>query len=175
MRLLAVTLAAAAAITPKGLLHALVTTPWPASALPPHVTVHQAGAVSPSVQGLRFHAVGEIAFVFKGPDPVDEVLFEVFPSKADALGDLTHPRLQPGDKLRGAVPGIPHSAIITGTVVESGRTVGVTLVGAVRNNVIVQAIASSTTTKTEGHTAEAMALLKAALAHLAQLTAGVTS
>ncbi|MHB8469499.1 MAG: hypothetical protein ACYDCH_07085 [Gaiellaceae bacterium] len=169
MRVLLATLAVAAAPAPARLLKEIAAAAWPASGLPAHVTIAQAGAVPVSAQGRRHHAAGEIAFVLKGPDPSDEILFEVFPTAADASGDIRHPHLNGGDRKRGAAAGIAHSLLITSSVAQSGKAVGVTIGAAVRGNVIVQAISTSRTRPKEGDTAEVVALLAAGIAHLGKL------
>jgi hypothetical protein len=169
MRLALAVLTAAAAPTPAKLLQQIATEPWPKADLPAHVTIGRVGAVPVSAQGRKYHAIGEILFILKGPNPNDELVFEVFPSARDANGDIQHPHLNPNDRKHGQALGVPNSLLVTTSGMQNGKRIGITIVAAVRGNVIVQAVTSSTTKAKQGDTAEAIALMKAALAHLKKL------
>ncbi len=170
MRLALAALAVAAGPTPAQLLHRIAVSPWPTAQLPAGVTISQAGALPLSAQGKKWHAVGEVGFILKGPDAFDEIVYEVFPNAADARGDLTHPHLNPGDRKGGSVAGVPNSLTITTTATQNGKKTGVTVLAAARGNVIVQAITTSGTSTAEGDTALATKLLKAGIAHLSKLS-----
>ena len=109
-----------------------------------------------------------------GPDVADVVIYYVFPTAADAHGDLTHPDLSSGDShIVGKVPGISGpSMLLDGSITgknSAGKTVrnGVTGTAAQSGTVIVAAATVSVATTTSGNLGSAVALLKSALAHLA--------
>jgi hypothetical protein len=169
MRLAIAVLAVAAAPTPAQLLQKIAVSPWPVADLPAHVTIKQIGSIPISTQGKKYHAAGEIGFILKGPDPNDEIVFEVFPTAADAVGDIRHPHLNAGDVTHGRVPGVPDSLRLTTSATQNGAKVGISIAAAVHGNVIVQAVTTSKTSAKHGNDAMVRALLKAGLAHLKKL------
>jgi hypothetical protein len=167
---------AAAALSPTRLYQALLTKPYPDSQLPSGDTSAKVGLATASKSGLRYHVVGEVTVAVDGPDPDDGVGFDVFPNKSDALGDLNHPTLSGQEKLHiipGGVPGYPKlpGHMWTGSITGKnalGKTItdGVTLVGVVRNDVLIDAFTDSADNTDSGNIPAALALIRSGLKHL---------
>jgi hypothetical protein len=107
-----------------------------------------------------------------GPDAVDGIIFEVFPTAADARGDLAHPALKGDEHLIGRVPGysLPgdmFAGSVSGHDV-SGKPVrnGITYVSVAQGNVLVAGASVSADNTEGGNVPAALALLRAALKHL---------
>jgi hypothetical protein len=153
-------LVAVAGLTPQALLTKLLTTPIKASELPagmfkakPKLARQPLGP-----NGIKYHAVGEVAVLLKGPDTEDAFAWEAFKTHANAIADLDHPALSTSLKITDTVPGYKDSLLLRGTL--SGQTLydAVTVDG----TVLIQAV----TVSAKGNKAGAIALLRAAVKHL---------
>jgi hypothetical protein len=155
-----VSLLAAAVIapTPKALLAGLLQAPIASSELPLGFSRPRAARQPLQANGITYHAVGQVAVALRGPDREDAFAYEVFKTRRDALADLHHPDLRHGVRLVGSVPGIENAILLRAS---SGGAVIADAVTVV-DNVLVQAVTSSA----RGNPAGAIALLKAAIAHL---------
>jgi hypothetical protein len=172
---LAVCVAAAgatAAPSPHKLYTRLLTTPFPDSQLPQGFTSARVGSIRPNSQALKYHVVGEVAVMVTGPDAADGIIFEVFPTPADARDDLAHPALKGDEHLLGRVPGysLPGDMIagsISGNT-ASGKPVtsGITYVSVAQGNVLVNGASVSADNTDSGNAPAALALLRSALKHL---------
>jgi hypothetical protein len=159
----------------KALYLKLLQTSYTKTELPTGFSSATVSKSAPSANSTKYHAVGLVGVQYNGgPDVAGIVIYYVFPTAADAHGDLTHPARNRGDsKILGKVPGISEpSLLLTGSITgknNAGRTVtnGVTGAAAQAGTVIVAAASVSATKTTSGDLASAVALLKSALAHLA--------
>ena len=165
---------AAAAAT--GLYTRLLNTPYAKSELPTGFSSATVSKTPPSKNSTKYHAAGLVGVQYNGgPDAADIVIYYVFPTAADAHGDLTHPQRSAGSHIAGTVPGIVEpSILLTGSITgknSAGKTVtnGVTGAAAQSGTVIVAAASVSDTKTTSGNLTSVIALLKSALAHLAAL------
>jgi len=150
--------AAVAGLTPQALVTRLLKTPVRASELPHGFTHAQVEKQAASANGRKYHAVGLVDALLKGPDVEDAVAWVVFPDHKHALEDLDNPAVGNGVKVIDVVPGIKASLVLTSTL--NGATI--TDAAAVVGNVLVQGVVGSTTVRTP----TAIILLKAAIAHL---------
>ena len=159
----------------KALYTKLLNTPYAKSELPAGFTSATISKTAPSKNSTKYHAAGLIGVqYFGGPDAADVVIYYVFPTAADAHGDLTHPDLSSGESHpAGKVPGISEpSLLLNGSITgknSAGKTVtnGVTGAAAQSGTVIVAAATVSAAKTTSGNLPSTVALLKSALAHLA--------
>jgi len=154
-----------AALTPQALLTKLLTTPIKASEWPKGYTKLKIGRQPLSANGIKYHAVGQVAVLLKGPDVEDAVTWEAFKTQANAIGDLDHPDLSTGVKIIDTVPGYKESLLVTGTLAGNKVYDAVTVV----DNVLVQGV----TVSKRGNKAGAIALLRAAVKHLQSVTGSV--
>jgi hypothetical protein len=166
------TAGATAAPSPQKLYTRLLTTPFPDSQLPQGFTSAKVGYVRPNSQALKYHIVGEVAVMVTGPDAVDGIIFEIFPTAADARSDLANPALKGDEHLIGRVPGyaLPGD-MIAGSVSgnnASGKPVtnGITYVSVAQANVLVAGVSVSADNTESGNVPAALALLRSALKHL---------
>ena len=159
----------------KALYTKLLRTPYAKSELPAGFTSATISRTATSKNSTKYHATGLVGVqYFGGPDVADVVIYYVFPTAADAHGDLTHPNTSSGDSHpAGKVPGISEpSLLVNGSITgknSAGKTVtnGVTGAAAQSGTAIVAAATVSDAKTTSGNLPEAVALLKSALAHLA--------
>lgn len=84
--------AALASPSPQRLYTKLVTTAYPDSQLSSGFFSAKVSIGSPSDNAKKYHVVGEIDVAVDGPDPDDGIIYEVFPTAADARGLLAHPK-----------------------------------------------------------------------------------
>jgi len=149
---------ALAGLTPQALLTKLLKTPIKAAELPAGFSQPKIGRQALSSNGIKYHAVGQVAVLVHGPDVEDAFTWEAFKTHADAIADLDHPNLSTGVKIIDTVPGYRESLLLTGTL--SGKKVydAVTVV----DNVLVQGV----TVSARGNKTGAIALLRAAVKHL---------
>jgi hypothetical protein len=150
--------AALAGSTPQALLTTLVKTPIVASELPAGFSHPRIARQPLGANGRKYHAIGLVAVSVKGPDAEDAFAFEVFRNHADAIADLDHPALTNGVKVVDTVPGFRESLVLTGTLSGLHLDDAATVVG----NVLIQSVTGSK----RGNRAGAIALLRAAVAHL---------
>ena len=150
--------AAAAGLAPQALVARLLTTPIRASELPHGFAHPQVEKQAVSANGRKYHAVGLVDALLKGPDTEDAVAWVVFPGHRDALADLDNPAVGSGVKVIDVVPGIKASLVLTSTL--NGTTI--TDAAAVVGNVLVQGVVGSRSVRAP----TAIILLKAAIAHL---------
>lgn len=152
---------AALVITPADLLTKLLKTPIKASELPAGFSKPKIARQPLGANGKKYHAVGEVAVLVQGPDVEDAFAWEAFKTHADAIADLDHPALSTSTKVIDTVPGYKESLLLTGTL--SGKKVydAVTVV----DNVLIQGV----TVSAHGNRAGAIALLRAAVKHLARV------
>lgn len=159
----------------KALYSKLLSTPYPATELPAGFTSAEISRMPPSKNSTTYHAAGLAGVQYNGgPDAADVVIYYVFPTAADAHGDLTHPDLSSGEShVAGKVPGFSEpSLLLVGSIRgknSAGKTVANGVTGAVvqSGTVIVAAATVSATKTTSGNLTSAIALLNSALAHLA--------
>ena len=159
----------------KALYTKLLKTPYAKSELPAGFTSATISKTAPSKNSTKYHATGLVGVqYFGGPDVADVVIYYVFPTAADAHGDLTHPDTSGSDSHPvGKVPGTSEpSLLLNGSITgknSAGKTVtnGVTGAAAQSGTVIVAAPTVSVAKTTSGNLSAAVALLKSALAHLA--------
>ena len=148
-----------AGLTPRAVLTALRTTPIRDSELPSGFTHAQIEKQALSANASKYHAIGLVDAALRGHDTVDGLAWIVFPTHAEAIGDLDHPVVGTnGVKVVNTVPGIKESLILTGTL--SGKSV--TDAAAVVGNVLVQGVVVSSAVREPA----AVLLLKTAIAHL---------
>lgn len=149
---------AALVLTPANLLTKLLKTPIKAAELPAGFSKPKVARQTVGANGVKYHAVGEIAVLVQGPDVEDAFVWEAFKTHANAIGDLDHPALTKTTKSIDTVPRYKQSLLLTGTL--SGRTIydAVTVV----DDVLVQGV----TISAHGNRAGAIALLRAAVKHL---------
>ena len=82
----------------KALYTRLLTTPYAKSELPAGFTSATISKTATSKNSTKYHATGLVGVqYFGGPDVADVVIYYVFPTSADAHGDLTHPNTSSGD------------------------------------------------------------------------------
>lgn len=155
-------MAAAAGLTPQGLVATLLRAPFRASELPHGFTHARVERQAVSANGRAYHAVGLVDAALAGPDTEDAVAWVVFPSHKDAVADLDNPAVGNGIKVIDVVPGIRTSLVLTSTL--NGATI--TDAAAVVGNVLVQGVVGSNAVRTP----TAIILLKAAVAHLRRLS-----
>ena len=149
---------ALAGMTPQALLTTLLKAPIPNAELPHGFSHARAEKQALTANARKYHAVGLVDVALKGPDAEDAFAWIVFPSHANAIGDLDHPVLGNGVKVVDTVTGIKESLILTGLL--NGNTV--TDAAAVVGNVLVQGVVASSKVRVP----TAVILLKAAIAHL---------
>jgi hypothetical protein len=157
--------AAAAVPTPQALLTRLLGTPIRNAELPHGFTGASVGPLALTANGRKYGALGKVGVVVHGPDPDDELVYEVFPDRARAVADLGHPTLPASSHTAGPVSGLKESTTIVGSVTVQSKAYGVTDLAAVTSSVLIQAITFSATSAKHGDTAAALALLHAGIAH----------
>jgi hypothetical protein len=168
--------AALASRSPQRLYTKLVTTAYPDSQLPSGFFSAKVSIGSPSDNAKNYHVVGDVEVAVDGPDPNDGIIYEVFPTAADARGLLAHPKQDKHTRVVGKVPGYSRSVWMTGSITGKnafGNTItnGFTLVAVAQGNVLVEAFSDSADNENSGNTPAALALLKSALRHLARVGA----
>jgi hypothetical protein len=161
--------AAAAAPTPAKLYSALLRATVTTAQLPHGFTGPAVGVYKLEAATKKHHAVGGVEIV--ADEGSDAVIYIVFASAADARADWAHADFS-GITTAAAPKSIAKPSIVanaSSSAQVSGKTVtiGLTNVSALRGNVIVEAVTTSTTNKTHGDVAGAVALARFALAHLA--------
>ena len=160
-----VPLLAAAAITlpPNTLVARLLATPVARSELPAGFSKPRVAKQPLGPNGIKYHAVGQVAVSVTGPDAEDAFAWEVFKTAKAARADLHHPSLTNGVRIVGTLPGITDGILLRGRLNGQELADAVTVVG----NVLVQAVTASP----HGNPGGAIALLKAAIAHLKKVEA----
>lgn len=169
-------LTASAALSPQRLYTKLVTSAYPDSQLPSGFFSAKVSIGDPSDNAKKYHVTGEVDVAVDGPDPDDGIIYEVFPSAADARGLLAHPKTSGHTKVVGKVPGYSRSVWMIGSVTGKnalGKTItnGITLMAVAKGNVLVEAFTDSADNEKSGNTPAALALLRSALRHLAKVSA----
>jgi hypothetical protein len=168
--------AASASLSPHSLYTKLVTTAYPDSQLPSGFFSAKVSVGDPSSNAKKYHVTGEVDVAIDGPDPDDGIIYEVFPSPADARGLLAHPKTSGHTKVVGKVPGYSRSVWMIGSVTGKnalGKTItdGITVMAVAKGNVLVEAFTDSADNQSSGNTPAALALLRSALRHLAKVSA----
>ena len=156
--------AVAIALTPQALLAKLLRTPVTRSELPFGFSAPRVARQPLQANGIKYHAVGQVAVALGGPDREDAFAYEVFKTRRAALADLHHPVLTAGVRIVGSVPGVKNGVLLRSEGAGGVIADAVTVV----DNVLVQAVTSSR----RGNPAAAIALLKAAIAHLQRVERG---
>jgi hypothetical protein len=156
--------AVAIAPPPQTLLAKLLKTPVAKSELPFGFSKPRIAKQPLSANGIKYHAVGQVAVALQGPDQEDAFAWEVFKTRRDALADLHHPALANGVRLAGTVPGVKDGVLLRRKLNGLELADAVAVVG----NVLVQAVTASP----RGNPAAAVALLKVAIAHLHEVEGG---
>ncbi|HET8894030.1 MAG TPA: hypothetical protein VFM96_08040 [Gaiellaceae bacterium] len=148
-------------ITPTDLLTKLLKTPIKPSELPTGFSKPKISRQTLGRNGIKYHAVGEVAVLVQGPDAEDAFAWEAFKTHANAIGDLDHPQLSLTTKVVDTVPRYKDSLLLTGRL--SGRIIydAATVV----DNVLIQGV----TVSAHGNKAGAIALLRAAVKHFARV------
>lgn len=159
---------AAGARSPEALLSALVKAPVGKTALPhgyrsPVVSTYQVSATA-----KKNHAIGGVQIVADGGN--EAVIYLVFATAADAKRDWAKANFA-GNHTTPTPKSMPQPSLIieaTTTGTSKGKTikVGLTDVGCLQGNVIVQGITSSIKNTRQGDTPGALALELYALKHL---------
>lgn len=149
---------AALVMTPADLLTKLLKTPIKASELPAGFSNPKRARQTLGANGKKYHAVGEVAVLVRGPDAEDAFAWEAFKTHASAIADLDHPQLSITTKVVDTVPGYRDSLLLTGRL-SGGIVYDATTVV---DNVLVQGV----TVSARGNKAGAIALLRAAVKHL---------
>ena len=162
--------AAAAAPTPQALLTKLLSTPMRNAELPRGFTRTSASPLPLTANGRKYSAIGKVGVVLRGPDPDDELVYEVFPDSTHAIADLRHPAVPAGSHMAGAVTGLKQSTTIVGSITLQNKTYGVTDAAAVVGTVLIQAITVSTASTKHGDAKTAVELLRAGIAYVQRLS-----
>ena len=165
----------AAAIQPKNLYTALLTTAYADAELPSGFTAAKVSRLTPRNQGRRFHVLGEVQVSVHGPDATDGIFYVVFPNATDARGNLARAKVSGALHLvSGRVPTYPtlpghvYAGRISGKTVQGGKVSdGVTLVVVAKHNVLVEAFTASADSTDRGNLPAALLILKSAMHHLA--------
>lgn len=162
---------AAQARSPQQVLNALLAAKVGAGALPhgyrsPHVSVYTVTATAE-----KHHALGGAEITADGGN--EAIIYIVFETKADAVADFQHANLA-GKRTSKAPSSIPKPAVVVSTSVSgtaNGKkvTLGITDIAFVQGNVLVQAATTSTSSKTHGDVAGAIALAHFASTHLTSI------
>ena len=161
---------AGAQLSPTALYQALLKEPVDASSLPAGYRSAHVSAGTPSARAKSHHVVGEAdILVSKSGTAGARVLYIVFPNSADALADWKDglrnspkPLLEPPSSI--AQPAVMFDVAATGT-----STIGATILGCLRGNLIVEVETTSTSSKAHGDVQGAAALTRFALGHLKSL------
>jgi hypothetical protein len=161
--------AADQALSPRALVTRLLTTPIKQTQLPSGYYSAKVGVSKPSDIAKKHHVVGEVEIDL---DSDAVIVYIVFPTRADALADWYGADLK---KVKSRLPapltlpkpsGIFNTSITGNNAFGKKVTNGVTLVGFVSQNVIVEATNLSTDTTESGDVPGAIALARFALRHL---------
>jgi hypothetical protein len=160
---------AAAAPTPQALLTKLLSTPMRNAELPLGFTRASVSPLPLTANGRKYGAIGKVGVVLHGPDPDDELVYEVFPDSAHAIADLRHPAVPAGSHTAGAVTGLKQSTTIVGSITVQNKAYGVTDAASVTGTVLIQAITLSATSTKHGDTRAAVELLRAGIAYVQRL------
>lgn len=167
---------APAPTTPQALLDRLLNAPFNQSELP-------AGFAKPTVskgslnEGPKaFRAIGEADVDMLGPDPYNGIIYIVYPTEADARGNFQN--IAPTSSVTGTgqftPPGFTDPIkCLTGTGTIQGQNAGTTGCVLLTGNVEVQGLSVLTGANvTHGNNDNAVALVKAGLAHLQRVQGG---
>jgi hypothetical protein len=161
--------AASASSDPAALFKALLSTPIRAASLPAGFDAPKIIRIPPSDNSKRHHAVGTVDVIF-GTGDYATLVYDVFPTRADAVADYRASKGHPGDTTAAAPSSFPRpSKIVSGSILLNGRTSGISGVEFVDGNVIVLAATTSPASAHHGDVPGAIALARFALKHLAAL------
>jgi hypothetical protein len=155
-----------AATDPAALVRALVTTPIRTASLPAGLETPRILRIPPSDNSKQHHAVGTVDVIF-GSGEYASLVYDIFPTRADAVADYRASRGHPGDTTAAAPDSFPKpSKIVSGSIVLNGRAAGISAVEFVDGNVIVLAAATSTISTHHGDIPGAVALARFGVRHL---------
>ena len=147
----------------------LVTTPIKSSQLPSGYYSAKVGLSKPSDNAKKHHVVGEVEVDI---DSDAGILYIVFPTRKDALADWYGADLKKAKTRLPAPASFPKPSIIANSSITGNNafgkkvTNGVTVLGYVSQNVIVEATTISTDNTESGDIPGAIALGRYALRHL---------
>jgi hypothetical protein len=160
---------AAASPHPAALVRALLKNPIRTADLPAGLDAPRIMRIPLSENSKRHHAVGTVDVIF-GTGDYASLVYDVFPTRADAVADYRASKGHPGDTTAAAPDSFPKpSKIVSGSIVLNGRTAGISGVEFVDGNVIVLAATTSITSPRHGDVLEAVALARFGLRHLAAI------
>lgn len=174
---LALSIAATASASPKGLYQNLLTSPFPDSALPSGFSSAKIGVSALDATDRKFHVVGAVQVEINGPDVGYAIVYGVHDNPRNALAGFRNGSRKCGTHVDGCtivgkIPGykIP-SVIATGSLHGKNAfgkdvTNGVTIMAVSAGSVNVQAISLSADNEASGDFVAARKLLAAGLAHL---------
>jgi len=146
-----------------------VKTPIRAASLPSGFDAPKLINIPPSDNSKQHHAVGTIDVIF-GTGDYASLVYDVFPTRADAVADYRASKGHPGDTTGAAPDSFPKpSKIVSGSIVLHGRTAGISGVEFVDGNVIVLAATTSPVSAHHGDIPGALALARFGLRHLAAI------
>ena len=160
--------AAVSPSTPEALLHRLLTSPVPKSELPGGYGSPVVGRYRPTAKAKSHHAIGGVQIDLEGGTAA--VLYIIFPNRADAEAHWQTATLK-GLTTAAGPAYLPEPSLVVNTW-ASGKsdgksmTVGVTNVAYRFENVIVEALTTSTTSTKHGDVHGAEMLARFALVHL---------
>lgn len=162
--------------SPQTLYQRLLTTPISDAALPSAYSGAKTGVYSVSSTGKKHHEIGGVEIDLNDGDAV--IIYMVFPTRADAVGDWKDANLKKHAKTSVSAPAdFPWPALIANMSVKGknvfGQSVtnGVTDLAFTSKNVIVQALTLSTDNKDSGDVVGSIKLGHYALKHLQALRA----
>ena len=161
--------AATASSDPAELVRALVKTPIRTASLPAGLDAPKIIRIPLSENSERYHAVGTVDVIF-GTGDYASLVYDVFPTRADAVADYRASTGHPGDTTAAAPDSFPKpSKIVSGSILLNGRTAGISGVEFVDGSVIVLAATTSTASAHHGDIPGAVALARFGLRHLAAI------
>src|SRR5689334_1144839 len=157
--------AAAGGVDPAALARALAKSPINAADLPAGLVTPRVLRIPLSDNSKRHHAAGTIDVVF---GEAASIVYDVFPTRADAVADYRAAEGHPGDTTATAPASFPKpSKIVSGTIVLPSGKAGISGVEFVAGNVVVLVATTSATSTRHGDVPKAIALARYALRHLA--------
>lgn len=166
-------------MAPRALYNALLTRPFPNAQLPTGFANAKVGLLKPGDTGRKHHVVGEVQIDVDGADALDEIVYLVFPTAADARADINSALDKEFHIVPGGVPGytsLPShvwAGAITGKNAFGQKvTNGITSMVVVTDNVVVASITASADNTARGNVPAALALLRAGMRHLRATRAG---
>ena len=160
---------AAASSDPSALFRALLKTPIRTADLPAGFDAPKIIRIPPSDNSKRHHAVGTVDVIF-GTGDYASLVYDVFPTHADAVADFRASKGHPDDTAVAAPGSFPTpSKIVSGSIVLNGHTAGISGVEFVDGNVIVLAATTSPAAAHHGDIPGAIALARFGLRRLAAM------